>query len=80
MKSLAKIASSLALAVVLMVCWVGLANVYGWGAFTGWGMAHAGFVLAVPICLAVAGLIVFVGARIFSSALRADERRNERHW
>jgi hypothetical protein len=80
MSSLAKVALSLGLAFVLMVCWVGLANIYGWGAFTGWGMAHGGFVLALPVCLAVAALIVFVGARVLSSTLRASERRGQRHW
>ena len=80
MRSLAKVVIWLGLAFVLMVCWVGLANIYGWGAFTGWGMAHGGFVLALPVCLAVAALVVFVGARFLSSTLRAVERRDERHW
>jgi len=80
MNRLAKIALTLALAVVLMVCWVGLANIYGWGAFTGWGMAHGGFLLALPLCLVVAGLIVFLGARFLSSNLRAAEQRSQRHW
>ena len=79
MRSLAKLALSLGLALVLLVCWVGLANIYGWGAFTGWGMAHGGFVLALPVCLTVAALIVFVGSRVLSSTLRASERRDQRH-
>jgi len=80
MSRLAKIVLTLALAVVLMVCWVGLANIYGWGVFTGWGMAHGGFVLALPLCLVVAGLVVFLGVRLFSGTFRAAERRSERHW
>jgi ABC-type Na+ efflux pump permease subunit len=80
MRPLAKVVLAVVLAPVLMACWMGLANIFGWGVFTGWGMAHGGFVIALPICLVAAVLIVFLGARVFSNALRAGERRSQRHW
>jgi hypothetical protein len=42
------------LAAALMAAWMLLANANQWRYFTGWGMAHGGFVIALPVCWLVA--------------------------
>lgn len=35
--------------VPIMVIWIMIANVAGWSFFTGWGMVHGGFAIALPV-------------------------------
>jgi hypothetical protein len=69
-----RLAATFGVTCALMALWIILANTFGWGVFTGWGMAHGGFVVALPLCLVVASLVVSLGARVLS------KRRSQRHW
>ena len=80
LKVIVKLAFSLVLTFALMVGWVILANTFGWGAFTGWGMAHGGFVVALPACFVVATLAVFLGGHVISKRWASAQRRSQRHW
>ena len=37
---------------ILVFIWIMIANQFHWGLFTGWGMAHAGFIIAIPVSFA----------------------------
>jgi hypothetical protein len=63
-----------------MLLWVAVANAFGWGRFTGWGMAHGGFMIALPVCWVAANVGVFVVSRGVSGAWSAALRRSQRHW
>ena len=50
----------IALVALLMAAWMAIANLNGWGQFTGWGMAHGGFIVALPVCAGASLAIVFL--------------------
>lgn len=49
MRILVQVVVSIPLTFLLLMLWVSLANANGWSHFTGWGMAHGGILIALPV-------------------------------
>jgi len=71
---------SLALTVVVLAIWIELANANGWGRFTGWGMAHGGFAVAIPISFVLSVPSVYVVRWIWRRRKRDGESFRSRHY
>jgi drug/metabolite transporter superfamily protein YnfA len=54
MRILAHLYISFALGIIILIIWQMLANANDWLYFSGWAMAHGGFIIALPVSWAIA--------------------------
>jgi hypothetical protein len=71
---------SLVLAVVLLGVWMNVAAQLGWWPFDPSSLWYGEWIVAIPLCVVAASVVVFFGARVLEQRWKTAVRRSQRHW